>query len=40
MTSPTIAPQRASSIKRWLLAERIEQVEGPEAAESKGRQQP
>jgi hypothetical protein len=40
MTSPTIAPQRASSIKRWLLAERIEQVEGREAAESKGRQQP
>jgi hypothetical protein len=40
MTSPTIAPQRASSIKRWLLAERIEQVEGPETAESKGRQQP
>ncbi|MBV9452879.1 MAG: amino acid transporter [Rubrobacter sp.] len=26
--------------RRWLLAERIEQVEGPEAAESKGRQQP
>ena len=40
MTSPTVAPQEASSIKRWLLAERIEQVEGPETAESKGRQQP
>ena len=26
-------------IKRWLLSERIEQVEGPETRESKGRQQ-
>jgi hypothetical protein len=26
--------------KHWLLAERIEQVEGPETRESKGRQQP
>jgi hypothetical protein len=30
------APER---FKRWLLSERIEQVEGPETGESKGRQQ-
>jgi hypothetical protein len=28
------------AFKRWLLKERIEQVEGPETAESKARQQP
>jgi hypothetical protein len=38
--SPTLVQQEASSLKRQLLAERIEQVEGPETAESKGRQQP
>jgi hypothetical protein len=38
MTSPAVAPEGA--IKRWLLAERIEQVEGPETTKSKGRQQP
>ncbi|HEX6708743.1 MAG TPA: amino acid permease [Rubrobacter sp.] len=30
----------AGRFKRWLLSERIEQVEGPETRESKGRQQP
>src|SRR5215207_1300013 len=30
----------AGRFKRWLLAERIEQVEGPEAGERKERQQP
>src|SRR5215211_7728759 len=29
----------AGHFKRWLLSERIEQVEGPETRESKGRQQ-
>ena len=29
----------AGRFKRWLLSERIEQVEGPETRESKGRQQ-
>jgi hypothetical protein len=40
--APTLAPQEsfADRFKRWLLAERIEQVEGPETGESKGRQQP
>jgi hypothetical protein len=41
MGAPTVAPQRFTSrFKRWLLAERIEQVEGPEAAETKQRKQP
>jgi hypothetical protein len=31
--------QAAGRFKRWLLSERIEQVEGPETRESKGRQQ-
>jgi hypothetical protein len=31
--------QAAGRFKRWLLSERIEQVEGPETGESKGRQQ-
>jgi len=34
--SPTHATEH---FKRWLLSERIEQVEGPETSESKGRQQ-
>ena len=29
----------AGHFKRWLLSERIEQVEGPETRESKGRRQ-
>jgi hypothetical protein len=41
MGAPTIAPERTTDrFKRWLVAERIEQVEGPEAGERKDRQQP
>lgn len=42
MSTPTIAPERSplDRFKSWLLAERIEQVEGPEAGERKERQQP
>jgi hypothetical protein len=42
MSTPAIAPERSSidRFKSWLLAERIEQVEGPEAGERKERQQP
>jgi hypothetical protein len=36
----TIEAHPGGAFKRWLLAERIEQVEGPETAESKARQQP
>jgi hypothetical protein len=36
----TIEAHPAGAFKRWLLAERIEQVEGPETAENKARQQP
>jgi hypothetical protein len=31
MTSPAVVQQETPTIKRWLLAERIEQVEGREA---------
>src|SRR5829696_6793197 len=41
MGAPTLAPGGGRNrFKRWLLAERIEQVEGPEAGERKERQQP
>jgi len=41
VAEPAVSPpQTADRFKRWLLAERIEQVEGPETRESKGRQQP
>src|SRR5215212_6220350 len=41
MGAPTVSPEGFTGhFKRWLLAERIEQVEGPEAAERKERQQP
>ena len=41
MTAPNDVPQGAyPRFKRWLLAERIEQVEGPYARQAKGRQQP
>src|SRR5215204_1294346 len=41
MGAPTVAPEGFTSrFKRWLLAARIEQVEGPQAGESKERQQP
>src|SRR5215217_1397334 len=41
MGAPTLAPGGGRTrFKRWLLAERIEQVEGPEAGERKERQQP
>jgi len=41
MGTPTVAPEGfPSRLKRWLFAERIEQVEGPEAGERKERQQP
>jgi len=41
MAETTISPDHPTDrFKRWLLAERIEQVEGPETGESKGRQQP
>jgi hypothetical protein len=41
LAETTISPDHPSDhFKRWLLAERIEQVEGPETGESKGRQQP
>ena len=36
----TVEARPVGRFRRWLLAERIEQVEGPEAAESKERQQP
>src|SRR4051794_10662928 len=36
----TVEVRPVGRFKHWLLAERIEQVEGPEAAESKERQQP
>jgi hypothetical protein len=40
-TAPTGAPEGFTGrIKRWLLAARIEQVEGPESGEAKQRQQP
>ena len=35
----TVEARPGSGFKHWLLAERIEQVEGPETRESKGRQQ-
>jgi hypothetical protein len=41
MTAPNPVPQGAyPRLKRWLLAERIEQVEGPYARQAKERQQP
>ncbi len=41
MATPPVAPEESTSrFKRWLLAERIEQVEGPESVESENRQQP
>jgi hypothetical protein len=41
MDAPTIASERfASRFKNWLLAERIEQIEGPETGGTKERQQP
>ena len=41
MAEIAISPDHPTDhFKRWLLAERIEQVEGPETGESKGRQQP
>ena len=41
MGMPTVAPEGFTSrLKRWLFAERIEQVEGPETRERKERQQP
>jgi hypothetical protein len=41
MATPSVTPQTFTSrFKRWLLSARIEQVEGPEAGESKERQQP
>ena len=41
MTEPVVSSTHtADRFKRWLLTERIEQVEGPETAERKGRQQP
>src|SRR5215211_6328041 len=36
----TVEARPARRFKRWLLAQRIEQVEGPEAGERKERQQP
>ena len=36
----TVAPEGAARFKHWLLAERIEPVEGPETGASKDRQQP
>jgi len=40
VAEPVVSPTHtADRFKRWLLAERIEQVEGPETAERKGRQQ-
>ena len=36
----TIEAHPGGAFKRWLLAERIEQVEGPETREFKARQQP
>ena len=40
MAEPVVSPTHtAERFKRWLLTERIEQVEGPETAERKGRQQ-
>lgn len=40
MTEPAVPSTHAAGhFKRWLLSERIEQVEGPETRESKGRQQ-
>ena len=40
MAEPAVSPPHAAErFKRWLLSERIEQVEGPETRESKGRQQ-
>ena len=35
----TVEARPGGRFKHWLLAERIEQVEGPETRESKGRQQ-
>ena len=41
MAASTAAPEGFTGcIKRWLLAARIEQVEGPESSEGKQRQQP
>jgi hypothetical protein len=40
VTEPAVPSAHAAErFKRWLLSERIEQVEGPETRESKGRQQ-
>src|SRR5215218_11084958 len=36
----TVEARPARRFRHWLLKERIEQVEGPEAGESKERQQP
>jgi hypothetical protein len=39
VAEPAVSPTHAAErFKRWLLSERIEQVEGPETRESKGRQ--
>jgi hypothetical protein len=41
MGAPGVASERvAPRLKRWLLSERIEQIEGPETRATKGRQQP
>src|SRR5438270_1040574 len=41
MGAPTLAPEGFTNrLKRWLVAERIEQVEGPETVEGKERKQP
>ena len=41
MGTPTVSPEGLTGqAKRWLFAERIEQVEGPEAGERQERQQP
>ncbi len=42
MAAPNAAPSRGAypRFKRWLLAERVEQVEGPYARQAKKRQQP
>jgi hypothetical protein len=40
VAEPAVSPPHAAErFKRWLLSERIEQVEGPQTTESKGRQQ-
>ena len=41
MLEPAVSPTHAAGrFKRWLLSERIEQVEEPETRESAGRQRP